>query len=201
MTPVYLSQIFNLKQTDKNTWDLLSNGGFCVNKSKVPFTSIGADHGIEQENRALKVTGGIRGIANNQQALNEYFLTTAEMGNIVESFCQTFGIEEDGSRKRDEHYQLTGSKNKRIRTYTDKISTVFTVHEVAFNVNATNELESSEGNENDTPETEIKDDVFNVLTKKVLPDKMAETFIKVEEIGEKRYKSFIADKLEGKVPV
>ena len=120
MTPVYLSQMFNLKQTDKNTWDLLSNGGFCVNKSKVPFTSIGADHGIEQENRALKVTGGIRGIAHNQQALNEYFLTTAEMGNIVESFCQTFGIEEDGSRKRDEHYQLTGSKNERIRTYTDK---------------------------------------------------------------------------------
>ena len=146
------------------------------------------------------MTGGIRGIANNQQALNEYFLTTAEMGNIVESFCQTFGIEEDGSRKRDEHYQLTGSKNKRIRTYTDKISTVFTVHEVAFNVNATNELESSEGNENDTPETELKDDVFNVSTKKVLPDKMAETFIKVEEIGEKRYKSFIADKLEGKSP-
>ncbi|XP_066916048.1 uncharacterized protein [Clytia hemisphaerica] len=120
------------------------------------------------------------------------------MGNIFESFCQTFGIEEDSSRKRDEHYQLTGSKNERIRTYTDKISTVFTEHEVFFLINTTNELESNEVNENaDTPETETKDDVYNVLTKKVLPDKMAETFIKVEEIGEKRYKSFIADKLEG----
>ena len=59
MTPVYLSQMFAVKETDFDTWEYLSNGGFCVNKSKVPFTSIGADHGIEQENRALKVVGGI----------------------------------------------------------------------------------------------------------------------------------------------
>ena len=32
------------------------------------------------------------------------------MGNIVESFCGIFGTEENQSLKKDEHYQLPGSK-------------------------------------------------------------------------------------------
>ena len=43
---------------------------------------------------------------------DKYFLTTAEMGSIVESFCATFAIEENQSLKKDEHYQLSGSKRQ-----------------------------------------------------------------------------------------
>ena len=50
MTPVYLSQIMDLKENDEKTWIMMMEGSFCVGKSKVPFTSIGADHGIDQEN-------------------------------------------------------------------------------------------------------------------------------------------------------
>lgn len=192
MTPVYLSQMFAVKETDFDTWEYLSNGGFCVNKSKVPFTSIGADHGIEQENRALKVVGGIWGISHNQQALNEYFLTTAEMGNIVESFCETFGIEEDGSRKRDDHYQLSGSKNERMSTNTEKVSRVLDEHEVAFTTIET----TTEGDEQSTNFSK-RGDVFNVLTKKVLPESVAKSMINIEKIGQARYQSFITEKLEG----
>ena len=39
---------------------------FSVNKSNVPFSVIGADHAIEQENRAVKGLGGIKRIANSQ---------------------------------------------------------------------------------------------------------------------------------------
>ena len=83
MTPVYLAQMYELKEKDENIWALLDAGGFSVSKSGVPFTAIGNDHGIEQENRALKVNGGIKGIANSEVTLNEYFPTTAEIGNIV----------------------------------------------------------------------------------------------------------------------
>ena len=110
MTPVYLSQMYALKEKDPPTWEFLSNGGFSVKKSKVPVSSIGSDHENEQENLALKVTGGTRGIAHSWLALDEYLLTTAEMGNIVESFCGIFGTEENQSLKKDEHYQLPGSK-------------------------------------------------------------------------------------------
>ncbi|XP_066919527.1 uncharacterized protein [Clytia hemisphaerica] len=196
MTPVYLSQMFALEKADKETWELLSNGGFCINKSHVPFSSIGADHGIEQENRALKVIGGIRGIAHNQQALDEYFLTTAEMGNLVETFCETFGIEEDGARKRDEHYQLSGSKNVRVSSNTEKISRVLDEHEVVF---STKETTPNQSNEDNTEADSFGDggDVFNILTKKVLPVKISKSLIQIEEIGQSRYRSFLTEKLEG----
>ena len=40
---------------------MLTDGRFSVSKSDMAFTGIGADHGIEQENRALNVFGGIKG--------------------------------------------------------------------------------------------------------------------------------------------
>ena len=100
MTPVYLSQMFYLKESHQRTRDTMFSGCFCVSKSEVPFTSIGADHGIEQENRALKVLGGIKGIANSSECLEEYFLSAAEMSNIIADFCVKFGIAEDEARKR-----------------------------------------------------------------------------------------------------
>ena len=39
---------------------------FSVNKSNVLFSVIGADHSLDQENRAVKILGGIKGIANSQ---------------------------------------------------------------------------------------------------------------------------------------
>ena len=132
MTPVYLSQMYSHKEKDPQTWEFLPDGEFPVNKSKVPFSSIKSDDGTEQQNRALKVTGGIRGIAHFQQTFDECFLTSAEMGNIVDSFCETLGIEENQSLKKDEHYQLSGSKNQRTHNNTEKISSVFTDYEVSF---------------------------------------------------------------------
>ena len=166
MTPVYLSQMFQLKHDDQLTWIMMESGSFSVNKSHIPFSAIGADHAIEQENRAMKVLGGIKGLANYNQAFNEYFLTASELGNIMESFCETFGTEENQSRKRDEHYQLSGSKNYRITNNIAKISTVFKTHGVNF---------------------DGSDVVYNILTKKVLPNIVAERFLEVRSIGQDKY--------------
>ena len=106
MTSVYLSQMTHLKENDEQTWNFLKEGGFCVGKSKVPFTSTGADHGIEQENRSLKVVGGIKGIGNSSMNLDEYFLSAAEISNIISSCYDKFGIAENCDRK--DHYQLVG---------------------------------------------------------------------------------------------
>ena len=56
--------------------------------------SIGTDRGREQENRALKVLGGIKGIANSSQNLNEYFLSANKISNISK-FRDRFCISED----------------------------------------------------------------------------------------------------------
>ena len=64
MTPVYLLQMYKLKDEDADIWEFFMNGYFSINKTSVPFTAIGADHAIEHENRTMKVLGGIKGIAN-----------------------------------------------------------------------------------------------------------------------------------------
>ena len=69
MVPVYLAEMYALKEKDPEVWQFLSEGNFSINKTDVPFCAIGADHGIEHENRAMKVMGGIRGLTDNAEAL------------------------------------------------------------------------------------------------------------------------------------
>ena len=47
MPPVYLPQMIGLKENDEKRWIMLMESVLCVGKWKVPFTSIGAHHGIE----------------------------------------------------------------------------------------------------------------------------------------------------------
>ena len=176
MTPVYLSQMYELKKKDTRTWDLLNEGNFSVSKSDVPFTTIGPDHSIEQENRALKGLGGIKGIANSYQALDEDFLTAAEIGNMIKDFCETFGINDNQNAKSDEHYQLAGSKNIRIRDNVEKLSAIFNTYNVNFN---------------------HSDSVYNILTMKVLPAKESTRFLGSVKIGQERYDQFINQNVKG----
>ena len=50
------------------------------------FTSIGPDHGFEQENRELKVVGRIVGITQNEKSLDKYFLIAPELSNLQHEF-------------------------------------------------------------------------------------------------------------------
>ena len=85
--------MYALKDSDPVTWDLFKQGNFSVNKTKVAFSAIGCDHAMEQQNRAMKVLGGIKGIANNVLALEQYFLLIPEIGGIIEEFNSLFNIE------------------------------------------------------------------------------------------------------------
>ena len=57
MTPVYLSQIYELKEKDSETWQFFMKGYFSINKTSVSFIATGADQAIEHENRTMKVLG------------------------------------------------------------------------------------------------------------------------------------------------
>ena len=94
-TPAYLSEMFALKILDQQSWKFLESGNFSVNKSQVPFCALGIDHALEQENRKMKILGGICGIANRKNILENYFLLSPLLGNISEQFCNYFGILQD----------------------------------------------------------------------------------------------------------
>ena len=59
--PLYQSQVFVMQQNYGANWKLMEGGYFSVKKSKVLFTAIRSDHDLGQENRKLKVMGGIKG--------------------------------------------------------------------------------------------------------------------------------------------
>ena len=58
---------------------LLNSGHLFVNKSTVPFCSLGVDHSLEQVNKTMKVIGGMRGITQKPMTLARFFLVAPEL--------------------------------------------------------------------------------------------------------------------------
>ena len=169
----YQSVLF--KEKDLDTWQMFHQGNFSVNKTSIPFSAIVVDNAIKQDIRAIKVLGGIKGIANNQKVLDKYFLTASKIGNIIEEFCEDFEAHGEVP-ERFQHYQLTGSKSERIKEGVGKLIQVFVSHKVKFD------------------ETDL---VFNVITKKLLPEEFAKEFLGIEDEGNKLYKLFIEERIVG----
>ena len=155
MSTVYFSQMMKMQMKDHDpTWDLFESGNFSVKKSSVPFTAIGADHGIEQESCSLRVLGGIKGLTNKQHSLDEYFLTTGQISNILEDFADHFSLWDH--QEVTKHYQPTGSKN------VNKLLIVLCNCRVSFNNTAF---------------------LYNIMTNKVIPPESADKFLGGREIG------------------
>lgn len=63
----------------KGTWYVIKHDNFSVNRSPVPFSLIGTDHGLEHQNHPVGVLRGIKGISNGLAAFDECFMITGEM--------------------------------------------------------------------------------------------------------------------------
>ena len=63
------------------------------------------DQGLEQEIRALKVSGGVIGITQNKSALDRYFLIAPELLRILDSFWEQYG---EIPNYKKEHYHFKG---------------------------------------------------------------------------------------------
>ena len=85
-TPVCLAQIFALKEKDEEAWNFLSDDNFFINKFSIVYTALGADHALEQAHKTMKIHGGIKGIANDQVALDQYFFVAPKIFSIIEKF-------------------------------------------------------------------------------------------------------------------
>ena len=83
---------------------MLERGNFSVNKSTVTFSAIDRTMLWSKKIDQVKVLRSIKGIENDENAWNDYFLTTAGMGNIVESIWTSFYLDDEETRKRERHY-------------------------------------------------------------------------------------------------
>ena len=71
-------------------------------KCKLPFVALGVDHAGEQENKSLKISGGLRGIANNVNARNRFFAIVPVIRNICEKVP-----------KSKKHHNINSPKTKK----------------------------------------------------------------------------------------
>jgi len=97
-----------------------------VTKGLAGFTSIASDHGIEQENRKLKVMGGIVGLTQNENALDKFFLIAPKaLCQIMTNVSKLVGvIREHGDpfmneNVDDEVYNLLTKEVKNEKIFKD----------------------------------------------------------------------------------
>ena len=74
---------------------------------------------MEQNNKKMKVRGGIIGITQNTPALHCFCLMAPLLNLIFEELFTKFQIRIAGVR--NQHYQLTGSHLKRLQTNVERL--------------------------------------------------------------------------------
>ena len=85
MLPVYLADMLQLEHDDPAIWKHFMEGNFSVKKkSKIPFIALGRDHAGEQQNKIMKIKGGLKGISKEENARVRHFLTAPVLQEICD---------------------------------------------------------------------------------------------------------------------
>ena len=137
----------------------------------MPFFSIGADHGLEQINRAMKVSGGLVGITLNPSAHTKFFLISPELARLTEE-----AQEMAGANTRIHHHDLSTAILERHERNIEKL---------------TSTLRSFTN-----PFAEDSEDLFNLVTKAVMPDKVQDDLCRQSEIGRMMFDIFVAERIK-----
>ena len=162
-----------LETSDPDTWKALENGDFCVTKSSIPFCSIGPDHGIEQENRTMKVIGGITGITQKKATLDKFFLIVPELARLVNEFGEFNGV--SIKQERTKHHDLVGTARNRIFRNAENMKNIIL----------------SQGN----PFTVHQDEIVNLMTKAVMKDEVKVSIINRDQIGQEAFEQFVNERI------
>ena len=174
MMPLYLAEMDSLSTTDPDVYAEFLSGNWIVNKnSSIPFCALGADHGLEHVNRSMKVSGGLVGITLNQIARTKFFLIAPEMANLAE---QAKGMAGVASKIQTRHHHHTTAvlsrEDKNVKALMDTIET-FT-----------------------NPFAEESLDLFNLVTKVVMPDKVKEDLCNQTAIGQTLFDTFVKERIQ-----
>ena len=172
MSPLYLATMHDLQTSDKESWSYLEQN-YSIFKSPIPFVGIGSDHAIEQENKVLKVTGGIIGLTQNQSTLNRYCISSPVLSHLSNLFIEKHTVSRRNNKRK--HYQLVGSINLRIHQNVEKMVSAMNLYSVTFEPNEC---------------------VYNVVSRAVLPKDDAANFLRHCEIGLDLMESFIQSRLK-----
>ena len=174
MMPLYLAEMSSLPTTNPDVHAEFLSGNWVVNKnSTVPFCALGADHGLEHINLSMKVSGGLVGITLNQAARTKFFLIAPEMANFAGQAKDMAGV---ASKIQTRHHNQTTAvvsrEDKNIKTLMETIE-IFT-----------------------NPFADESSDLFNLVTKVVMPDNIKEDMCNQSIIGQTLFDTFVKDRIQ-----
>ena len=142
-----------------------------VNKNpEVLFCALGGDHALEHINRSMKVTGGLAGITLNPRARTKFFLISPEPGRLAEEAQEMAGISLKTPKR---HHALSAATfTHQKKTLEDFITTCrcFT-----------------------NPFSEQSNDLFNPVTKEVVPEKIKEVLCNQSQTSQELFEAFVCD--------
>ena len=180
MIPPYLAEMEELPRTDPEIYSEFLSGNWVVNKNQVvPFCAIGADHGLEQVNRSMKVTGGLVGITLNQAARTKFFLIAPEMANLANQAKNMAAVaSKSHTRHHSDTLAVLSREDKNVQMLTETIEKF------------------------SNPFTEEGQDLFNIVTKVVMPDSIKEDICDQPIIGQRLFDTFVTERIKtGKINI
>ena len=174
MMPLYLAEMDSLPKTDPDVYAEFLSGNWVVNKnSSVPFCALGADHGLEHVNRSMKVSGGLVGITLNQAARTKFFLIAPEMAGLAGQAKDMAGVASKIQTRHHNHTPAVASREcKNIKALMETID------------NFTN------------PFADESSDLFNLVTKVVMPDNIKEDMCNQSVIGQTLFDTFVKERIQ-----
>ena len=174
MIPVSLAEMEIVKETDPEIYQEFQNGNWVVNKNaKVPFCAVGADHALEHVNRSMKVSGGLIGIMLNPTARTKYFLIAPELARLAEQGKLMAGT---SSKTQTSNHNLTTAVRLREERNVQQLT--------ASIQRFTN------------PFTVEDPDLFNLVTKVRMPEKVKKDLCDQGVIGNKLLETFVKERIQ-----
>ena len=174
MTPLYLAEMKTLPETDPDIYREFKDGNWVVNKNpNVPFSGFGIDYGLEHINRSMKVSGGLVGITQNPSARAKFFLISPELARLARQAKDMAGVTvKVQDRHHNHNTKVLNREEKNILKLKSTIS------------NYT------------SPFTQTGDELFNLLTKVVVPDDVKCGVCTKSSEGRKLFETFITERIE-----
>ena len=84
--PIFIHDLKSLQSYHPGVYKEFCQGKFKINKSGKPFSSIGIDQAQKQNNKLVKIDGGVTDLLNDNAALLKWTVADPEIAEMVRSF-------------------------------------------------------------------------------------------------------------------
>ena len=168
MSVLHLHQFESQRHDDQEIWKHLEAGLWAPNKSGKNFCSLGADEALEQENRKIKVIGGVIGITLQPKTMMKYFLTASYVTQILDSLGASTQMSHSS---KTQYHQIGHVVSSRQVKYCQSL----TICIRNFN----------------TPFKAKEKELVNLVTKLVFDPQIRDNVCRMSAFGESQHRDFV----------